>query len=274
MPRHRQEVGETMSTIDDTDDVGKILETVRAAVVDGEAIIERARQDHGLNRPLDDDGPLTGAWKQQRDSSAEPPPSTTPTEMVGHIVDYERAGRRVAAGMGLARLREHYENIDPRDLLPDEQSWEAFAGKHLPLPAERVAELIGKLVHHGGLLRCTKCGTRSKCECGCGAPYVGEHRWASPVVPAMAKSTKEPSALDRAAAAIAANPEKSNRALAAEIGVGLETVRRARKQRENAEADGSPDFPPQKRVGRDGRSYPATTKAIPPTAVPPGRGAA
>jgi hypothetical protein len=77
----------------------------------------------------------------------------------------------------------------------------------------------------------------------------------------MAKPNKEPRAIDRAAAAIAANPEKSNWAIAAEIGVGLETVRRARKQSENAEANGSPE----ERVGRDGRSYPATTKAIPPT---------
>ena len=105
----------------------------------------------------------------------------------------------------------------PRDLPPDEQSWEVFVTKHPPPPAERIAELIGKMVHHGGMLRCTKCGTKSKCECGCGAPYVGEHRWASPVVPP--EPTKGPGALDRAAAAIAAHPEKSNRAIAAEIGV-------------------------------------------------------
>jgi hypothetical protein len=259
-----------MANLDDTDDVRKILETAHAAVVDGEIIIERAREDHGLNKPLDDDGPPTRAWKQ-RDPSAEPPPSAmnvTLIEMIGHIVDYENAGRGVAAGLGLTRLRQHYEGFDSADLPPDEQSWEAFAAKHLPLPQIRVAELIGKLVHHGGLLRCTKCGTKSKCECNCGAPYVGEHHWAMSIEKAddlaKAEPAKESSALNRAAAAIAANPEKSNRAIAAEIGVAEPTVRRARNQRKIAGDDDAPDDAPDKRVGRDGRSYPVARTTHPP----------
>ena len=51
----------------------------------------------------------------------------------------------------------------------------------------------------------------------------------------------------RAAEAIKANPEKSNRSIAAEIGVGLETVRRARNL---DDPYGSPE-----RIGRDGKSY-------------------
>jgi hypothetical protein len=185
--------------------------------------------------------------------------SPTLTEMIGHIVDYERAGRRVAVGLGLTRLRERYEGLDPEDLPPDEQSWEAFVAKHLPLPAERIAELIGKMVHHGGVLHCTKCGTKSKCGCGCGAPYVGDHRWAIPI--AKVEPTKKPSALDRAAVAIAAHPDKSDRAIAAEIGMDHKTVAKARR----AMAVSPLDSPPEKRVGRDGRSYPVTTRAIPPT---------
>ena len=156
-----------MPLIPDIDSASKILETAHAAVADGKAIIERAREDHGF--PLDDAGPLTRA------------PSATPAPLIEMIEHNKHAGRRIAAGLGLPKLREHYENIDPRDLLPDEQSWQAFATKHLPLPPERTAELIGKMVLRGGLLRCTKCGTKSKCECGCGVPYVGEHRWASPI---------------------------------------------------------------------------------------------
>jgi hypothetical protein len=212
-----------MTTLDDTEDVSNILDTARTAVVEGESI----------------------------------PPSAMLPEMIGRIVSYERAGRHVAAGMGLARLRQHYETFDPRDLPADEQSWEAFATKHLLLPQMRIAELIGKMVHHGGLLRCTKCGTRSKCECSCGAPYVGEHRWATPIEKAgdiaKAKPAREPSALDRAAAAIAASPEKSDRAIATEISCDHKTVAKARR----AMADSPPDSPPEKRVGRDGRSYPA-----------------
>jgi hypothetical protein len=54
----------------------------------------------------------------------------------------------------------------------------------------------------------------------------------------------------RAAAAVLAHPEKSNRAIAAELGVSNQTVMRAREQ-------GAPSGAPEKRVGKDGKSYPA-----------------
>jgi hypothetical protein len=200
-----------------------------------------------------------------RDPSAKPPPSTinaTLTEMIGHIVDYERTSRRVAVGLGLTRLRQHYECFDPGDLPPDEQTWEAFASKHLPLPSERVAELIGRVVHHGGLLRCTKCGTKSKCECGCGAPYVGEHHWAMPVdeVKLIKKPSKD-SALDRALVALTTHPEKSNRALAAEIGCNDKTIAKARR----TIGKSAPESAPEKRIGRDGRSYSAIKSVLSPS---------
>lgn len=52
----------------------------------------------------------------------------------------------------------------------------------------------------------------------------------------------------RAAEAIKANPGKSDRAIAADVGIGLGTVQRARQ--ELGDPYGSPD-----RVGRDGKSY-------------------
>jgi hypothetical protein len=50
-----------------------------------------------------------------------------------------------------------------------------------------------------------------------------------------------------AAKAVAANPAASDRAIAERIGVGKDTVRRAREVAQNA--------PPEKRIGRDGKSY-------------------
>jgi hypothetical protein len=59
-------------------------------------------------------------------------------------------------------------------------------------------------------LACTSCGAEANASCNCGKPYV----------PAMA----------RAAKAIAENPQKSDRAIAKEIGVSNVTVSKARKE--------------------------------------------
>lgn len=75
-------------------------------------------------------------------------------------------------------------------------------------------------------LTCVKCGAETDAACNCGVEYK----------PAAA----------RAAEAIAANPEKSNRAIAADIGVSEPTVRRARK------STASPDAV-AKRIGKDGK---------------------
>jgi hypothetical protein len=77
-------------------------------------------------------------------------------------------------------------------------------------------------------MSCTACGAEANASCDCGKPYVP--------------------AKQRAAEAIAANPRKSNVAIAEELGVGTETVRRARSEA------GSPDGYPE-REGRDGKVY-------------------
>lgn len=79
-------------------------------------------------------------------------------------------------------------------------------------------------------LECSACGAEANASCDCAKPYV----------PAMA----------RAAKAIAANPEKSDRAIAAEIGVDHKTVGKARRE------TGGDDSPPD-RIGQDGKKYPA-----------------
>ncbi len=78
-------------------------------------------------------------------------------------------------------------------------------------------------------------------SCNCAAPYVPAGR--------------------RAEEAVKANPRKSDRAIAAELGVGQTTVRRARKSGAPNGAPGTnaaptasaPASPPEKRLGRDNK---------------------
>jgi hypothetical protein len=166
-------------------------------------------------------------------------------DAIAAVVAFERAGRSVVAGAGLARLRERFEG----GLGIDEDSaaaWAQFVTDRIPFPSARVNELLGQMVHRGGLLRCTKCGAAVRCECGCGTPYVGEHRWTRP---------PNASAADRAMAAIALHPDWSNRAIAAEIGVGYQTVGRARAAMKAVGEHGAVDGAQteETRTGRDGR---------------------
>ncbi len=82
-------------------------------------------------------------------------------------------------------------------------------------------------------LECSTCGAPGEGSCNCGTPYL----------PAGA----------RAAEAVKANPGKSDRAIAEEVGVSLGTVQRARKAGDSYES-------PEERTGKDGKSYPATPK--------------
>jgi hypothetical protein len=77
-------------------------------------------------------------------------------------------------------------------------------------------------------LACTACGAEAHASCNCGKPYV-------------------PAKL-RAKEAIRANPQKSDRAIAADIGTSDMTVGRARKEL------GATDVAPE-REGRDGKVY-------------------
>lgn len=76
-------------------------------------------------------------------------------------------------------------------------------------------------------LECSACGAAGVASCNCNASYIP--------------------AKDRAVAAIAANPQKSNRALAKDLGVSHTSVNKARGNM----------FPPEKVIGRDGKQYPA-----------------
>ena len=78
---------------------------------------------------------------------------------------------------------------------------------------------------------CTGCGAEANASCNCGVSYV-------------AKSA-------RAREAVKANPNRSDRAIAADLGMTHPTVAAARRDLD----EGGNNFPPE-RIGRDGKSYP------------------
>jgi hypothetical protein len=89
-------------------------------------------------------------------------------------------------------------------------------------------------------IECVKCGARSHATCSCGMSY-------RPVTVRVAKYDE-------------ANPGKSTRAAAADLGVSRESVRTARKSGDNR-------LSPDTVTGRDGKEYPATRPPIPTTPV-------
>jgi hypothetical protein len=110
-------------------------------------------------------------------------------------------------------------------------------------------EVVNRLVDPPGIrmavqvMACIACGSEANATCTCGVAY-------------------KPKSV-RATEAVKAHPEKSDRALAEEIGVGRSTIQRARQS-------GGPCGPPERespeRVGRDGKNYPTTAK---PRPIPP-----
>jgi hypothetical protein len=86
-------------------------------------------------------------------------------------------------------------------------------------------------------LRCTGCGAEANAACNCGKPYVPK--------------------LKRAAEAVAAHPEKSDRALAKEVGVSPTTMGKAR---ESTVHTGQLDEP---RIGLDNRERRMPTRPEP-----------
>jgi hypothetical protein len=75
---------------------------------------------------------------------------------------------------------------------------------------------------------CTACGSEANASCNCGKPYVPKKQ--------------------RAREAIEANPQKSDRAIAADIGVDPMTVNKARREL-------GVDVSTPEREGRDGKIY-------------------
>jgi hypothetical protein len=98
----------------------------------------------------------------------------------------------------------------------------------------RTGTVIEMAVHQ---MTCTGCGAEANASCNCGKPYVPKKQ--------------------RAADAVAANPQKSDRAIAADIGVSPMTVNRARE--EAGVTDGTPE-----REGLDGKVYRLPVREVEP----------
>lgn len=89
------------------------------------------------------------------------------------------------------------------------------------------------------LLECSKCGKTAAAPCGCDSPYL--------------------TPFERATKAIEADSDRSNSAIAADLGIAEATVRRAREagsSKNEREEDGSSGSA-KKRTGKDGKKYPA-----------------
>jgi len=91
---------------------------------------------------------------------------------------------------------------------------------------------------------CTKCGAEAHASCDCGAPYV-------PAAIRVAKYDK-------------ANPGKSTRGAAADLGISKSEVGRARQ---SVVPSGTPEAP-GKVTGRDGKTYKAARTTAPKALAP------
>lgn len=99
-------------------------------------------------------------------------------------------------------------------------------------------------------MTCTGCGAEANASCNCGVSYV-------------AKST-------RAAEAVKANPGKSNRAIAEEIGTSEGTVRQVRRDYAPMHIDNEATWPAGfKREGKDGKSYSVRQRVTEDPDIPP-----
>jgi hypothetical protein len=94
-------------------------------------------------------------------------------------------------------------------------------------------------------LQCTLCGAETHATCSCGAIY-------------------RPKASERVADYDRANPGKSTRQAAGDLGISQSEVQRSRQLRE---PDGSPE--PETITGRDGKNYPAKKPSYIPDPPPP-----
>jgi hypothetical protein len=89
---------------------------------------------------------------------------------------------------------------------------------------------------------CAGCGVEANAACNCGVAYAPK--------------------VVRAAEAIKANPQKSDRAIAEELGINQSTVSRVRQR-------GDADASPAEHVGRDGKSYSIRQRITEDPDIPP-----
>jgi hypothetical protein len=224
-----------------------IVDAARGALAEGELLVQRAVGDL---RPRRESASL--AWPAR----AADPVVRSIEQRVAQALACVRRDRWPAAGLALTELRQWYEASDPAAFAEGERTWSGFTAKRLAIAPAEIERLIGDVQYRGSVLQCSGCGAHAVCRCGCGVPYVVEHPWAAPAP----EPPPAPSALDRATAAILATPEKSDRAIAAAIGVSNQTVSRARRRMKAAERDVTPMSHPEPKAPQE-----EEVKSNPPT---------
>lgn len=161
-----------------------------------------------------------------------PPQKPIRDGLIASAIAAMKSSRPIAAGLVFIQLRQSF-GLD--------RDWREYI-EAVPLELEEVERLIGQVAFRNAMAGCAKCGTQVRCPCQCGAPYRPEKPWADePDTEPETVATKPPASpkLDRAIAAIKADPSKSNVLIAKEIGVTEITVRRARNHVEgDVEGDG------------------------------------
>jgi len=97
-------------------------------------------------------------------------------QIVEAIKQAERGGREIAAGGMLIHLKRQWYGAkllfkvkgDDEGFLGE---WGRFIEENFMFSPERAEALMGRLLHRGGMLRCTGCGAQALCACGCGVDY-------------------------------------------------------------------------------------------------------
>jgi hypothetical protein len=153
----------------------------------------------------------------------------TLAEHIQAVNEFERCGRWVAAGLAIVKLRERFDDFVAAGEITGR--WEEFCRERLAFGPERAAQLLGRLYHFRGILKCSACGQEVAAPCSCGAAYRPARWPVEPVADPVTVHTD--TALNRAIVAIGLDPARSNRAIAKEIGVSEPTVRRARRELAN-----------------------------------------
>jgi hypothetical protein len=123
---------------------------VRLTAEQARQIRERATAGERERALADEFGVTKNHVRVVIEGRIEPPAE----EMIANVLAAERAGRPIAAGLGLIQLQRH--------------------GTALPFPPERADELMGALLYRNGLLHCSGCGAELMCACGCGVAYWPE----------------------------------------------------------------------------------------------------
>jgi hypothetical protein len=226
---------------------GRILAAAgKQAATEGIEIAARLQaelRERRLTWPMPHLDPLPSETVQTLASLVRPAPNVPRSGLVKHALDCIDRGRRIAAGMAFAELRQSFGR---------DRDWSTYAGSIDGLPLHEIEHLIAKVVHRKATARCKKCGVGVTVRCECGVPYLPEVPWIDEPEPEESTApVREAPALERAMEAIRRDPGKSNRLIGKENQIAEPTIRRARQK---LAAHDAVDDAVDARTGIDGKT--------------------